>query len=197
MNLQGRVYSRNPESKLDPLFRENWLGKLPVIEGKITAIWEDSSLGGLIRKLKNNHFLIIYEISDLGRHLREAVEILAAVFEFGAILYILSDNVFVASENKISIPGFSAGKRLPVMELCLRVSDMDAARHQGRTRDALLELKSKGKILGRPKGRRKSKLDADREEILKLRRVGCTLEYLSREYEVSIATMSYWLKWQL
>jgi len=193
MNLQGNVYTRNPENKIKPLFCENWLGKLPATEGKISAPWEESTLGRIIRRMEYGHFLIIYEISDLGGNLTEGIEILSAVFELGAILYIVSENVFLAAESYTSIPGFPVGRRMAVIELCLQLADMDRRRRSDLTKAGLKRKQAKGKKLGRPKGASNSKLDADRDEIIRLLKLGCTQNYLAREYGVAPSTMNVWV----
>ncbi len=63
-----------------------------------------------------------------------------------------------------------------------------------RTKEALQAKKATGTKLGRPKGRGKSKLDKDREEILKLIRLKVSKTIIAKQYSTTVANLSRYLK---
>jgi DNA invertase Pin-like site-specific DNA recombinase len=63
-----------------------------------------------------------------------------------------------------------------------------------RTKEGLARARAEGKLLGRPKGPGKSRLDAHREEIIALLKTGSTKTYLAKKYGVTPPTLYNWLK---
>jgi DNA invertase Pin-like site-specific DNA recombinase len=63
-----------------------------------------------------------------------------------------------------------------------------------RTREGLARARANGKLLGRPKGPGKSKLDPYKEEIIALLKTGSSKTYLSKKYKVTPPTLYNWLK---
>jgi len=51
-----------------------------------------------------------------------------------------------------------------------------------------------GKLLGRPKGPGKSRLDPYKEEIIALLKTGSSKIYLAKKYKVTPPTLYNWLK---
>lgn len=193
MNFKGFVYSRNRENLSHPLMAENWLGKLPAYEGKITAPWMKTTLGSLIRRLEDGNFLLIYEYSDLGKNLEEAIEILAELSERGVFLYIVSESVFVVRQGQLSVPGFPGGQILETIELCLRLANRDRERRSALVKAGQKRAGTRNRKINRAKRKYTSRLDKDRDEIIKLFKSGATQLYLAREYGVSVSTMHAWI----
>ena len=63
-----------------------------------------------------------------------------------------------------------------------------------RTIEALHAKKASGVKLGRPKGRGKSKLDENKEEILKLIELKVPKTIIARQYNTSTANLHRFLK---
>ena len=63
-----------------------------------------------------------------------------------------------------------------------------------RTREGLARARANGKLLGRPKGPGKSKLDPYSEEIIALLKTGSSKTYLAKKYKVTAPTLYNWLK---
>jgi DNA invertase Pin-like site-specific DNA recombinase len=63
-----------------------------------------------------------------------------------------------------------------------------------RTREGLERARAKGKLLGRPKGKGKSKLDPYKEEIVALLKTGSSKTYLAKKYKITPPTLYNWLK---
>ena len=54
--------------------------------------------------------------------------------------------------------------------------------------------RAKGKLLGRPKGPGKSKLDKHRDEIIALLKTGSTQVYIAKKYSTSQPNLYNWLR---
>jgi DNA invertase Pin-like site-specific DNA recombinase len=63
-----------------------------------------------------------------------------------------------------------------------------------RTKEGLQAARAKGKLLGRPKGPGKSKLDPMRQEIIALLSNGSTKKYVADRYKTTPANLQNWLK---
>jgi DNA invertase Pin-like site-specific DNA recombinase len=62
-----------------------------------------------------------------------------------------------------------------------------------RTTEGLRVARAKGKLLGRPKGPGKSKLDKYREEIISLIKTGSTQIYIAKKYGTTQPNLYNWL----
>jgi DNA invertase Pin-like site-specific DNA recombinase len=63
-----------------------------------------------------------------------------------------------------------------------------------RTKEALIARKVAGKVLGRPRGVGKSKLDHYRVEIEALLSSGSTQKFIAHRYETTEANLHHWMK---
>ena len=63
-----------------------------------------------------------------------------------------------------------------------------------RTKQGLLAAKEKGKILGRPKGSGKSKLDSFKLEIEALLKNGSSKTFIANRYKTSLPNFYNWMK---
>ena len=63
-----------------------------------------------------------------------------------------------------------------------------------RTTEGLRAARAKGKLLGRPKGAGKSKLDDHKEEIIALLKTGSTQVYIAKKYKTSQPNLFNWLR---
>ena len=63
-----------------------------------------------------------------------------------------------------------------------------------RTKEGLRSARSKGKLLGRPKGPGKSNLDEYRPEIEALLKNGSTKVFIAKRYETTPANLYNWMK---
>jgi Site-specific recombinases, DNA invertase Pin homologs len=63
-----------------------------------------------------------------------------------------------------------------------------------RTMEGLRAARAKGKLLGRPKGPGKSKLDKHREEIISFIKTGSTQIYIAKKYGTSQPNLYNWVK---
>ena len=63
-----------------------------------------------------------------------------------------------------------------------------------RTKQGLNAARAQGKLLGRPKGTGKSKIDEHREEIIALLKNGSTKIFIAKRYGTSKVNLYNWLK---
>lgn len=62
-----------------------------------------------------------------------------------------------------------------------------------RTTEALRARKQQGKLLGRPKGVGKSKLDEHRAEIEALLKNGSTKTWVAHKYQTTVGNLRHWM----
>ena len=63
-----------------------------------------------------------------------------------------------------------------------------------RTTEGLRAAKAQGKLLGRPKGPGKSKLDVHKEEIIAPMKTGSTQVYIAKKYKTTQPNLHNWIK---
>jgi DNA invertase Pin-like site-specific DNA recombinase len=63
-----------------------------------------------------------------------------------------------------------------------------------RTTEGLRVARAKGKLLGRPRGPGKSKLDKHKDEIISLIKTGSTQVYIAKKYGTSQPNLYNWIK---
>ena len=162
-------------------------GKVVFVQEKISGSktsWKNRELFSLVENLNQNDVLITPELSRLGRSTLEVLE----------ILKILKDkdvNVYALKEN-LELNGSMQSKIMSTMLSLFAELERDFI--SIRTKEGLAAAKAKGKLLGRPKGPGKSKLDPMREEIVALLNNGSTKAYISKRYNTTPANLHNWIK---
>lgn len=82
-----------------------------------------------------------------------------------------------------------------VMAMMFRIAaEIERDLIRKRTTEGLRAARAKGKLLGRPKGPGKSKLDAYREEIIALLKNGSTQIHVAKKYGTSQPNLHNWLR---
>ena len=176
------------QSKLDilQLANEKKLGTVNFVEekpsGKVS--WNRRQIARVLDDLSAGDNLIVSELSHLGRSMLECMEILAITLEQKINIYTVKGNWQLDGSipSKIIAMAFSMAAEI----------ERDLASQ--RTKAALKARKKQGLPLGRPKGTGKSKLDEYRPEIFALLNNGSTQKYIARQYNVTEATVSRWVK---
>ena len=154
------------------------------VESNADVSWEDSDLCRIINDFEPGDILSIGDIRDLGRNITEALEILSAIFERGAVLEVVTGSLVF---DPASVCAFWS-------RLFLELVDVEKRRRSERTRVALARKKKEGVRLGTPPGIRRSKLDKHKKQIQEQLRQGITQKFLAGKYKVKPATVSYWMK---
>lgn len=163
------------------------LGKIDFISEKVSGMtsWKNRKLAEVVRNLNSNDILIVPELSRLGRSLIEVLEILNT-------LTLKSVEVYSVKEN-FQLNGSDMQSKVMRTMFAL-FAEIERDLIIARTKEGLQYAREKGKILGRPKGRGKSRLDQYKTEIDSLLKNGSTKVFISKKYGVSSAALWNWMK---
>ena len=161
-------------------------GKVQFIEEKVsgTKSWKERKIKTIINELGDGDRLIVPELSRLGRSMLEIMEILALAKEKGIAIYDVKNGWELngSIQSKVMAMVFSI------------VAEIERDLISKRTREGLRAARAKGRLLGRPKGPGKSKLDEHREEIIALIKTGSTQVYIAKKYRTSQPNLYNWIK---
>lgn len=131
----------------------------------------------ILGRLKKGDVLIVSDISRLSLTLYELMEILTLCLEKEATVYCIKDGYIFDDQMD---------RRLMIRTFKM-VDEIDHSLVSIRTKDALAQIKSTGKSLGRPKGS-ESKLfflDTHKAEILQMLERGESVEAICLRFNVS------------
>ncbi|PKN38570.1 MAG: resolvase [Deltaproteobacteria bacterium HGW-Deltaproteobacteria-2] len=182
-----RVSTADPDtkkSKSDILkfANDRDMGKINFVEeiivGKIP--WRKRQIKNIIDELGSGDKLIVPELSRLGRSMLEVMEILAVAKEKNIAIYDV--------KNGWELNGSIQSKIFSI------AAEIQRDLISKRTIEALKAAKANGKLLGRPRGSGKSKLDVYREEIISLLKNGSTQIYIAKKYKTTQPNLYNWLK---
>ena len=178
----------NEKNKADILkfSNERDFGKVHFVEEKVsgTKSWKERKIKNIIDELGDCDKLIVPELSRLGRSMLEIMEIMAVAKEKGIHIYDVKNGWTLngSIESKVMAMVFSIA------------SEIERDLISKRTVEGLKAARAKGKLLGRPKGPGKSKLDSHKEEIIALLKTGSTQIYISKKYKTTQPNLHNWLR---
>ena len=161
-------------------------GKVHFVEEKVsgTKSWKERKIKKIIDELGDGDRLVVPELSRLGRSMLEVMEILAIAKEKGIAIYDI--------KNGWDLNGSIQSK---VMALVFSIAaEIEKDLISKRTKEGLRVARAKGKLLGRPRGPGKSKLDRYKEEIVALLKTGSTQVYIAKKYKTTQPNLHNWLK---
>jgi DNA invertase Pin-like site-specific DNA recombinase len=161
-------------------------GKVHFVEEKIsgTKSWKERKIKVIIDELGDGDILIVPELSRLGRSMLEIMEIMAVAKEKGISIYDV--------KNGWELNGSIQSK---VMAMVFSIAaEIEKDLISKRTVEGLRAARAKGKLLGRPKGPGKSKLDKYKEEIVALLKTGSTQVYIAKKYGTTQPNLYNWLR---
>jgi len=159
-------------------------GKVHFVEEKVSGAksWKERKIKNIIDELGDGDRLIVPELSRLGRSMLEIMEIMAVAKEKGIAIYDV--------KNKWELNGSIQSK---VMAMVFSIAaEIERDLISKRTTEGLRAARAQGKLLGRPKGPGKSKLDVHKEEIIALMKTGST--HLAKKYKTSQPNLFNWLR---
>lgn len=162
------------------------MGTINFVEEKISGKipWKKRQIKNIIDEHGSGDKLIVPELSRLGRSMLEVLEILAVAKEKNIAIYDV--------KNSWELNGNIQSKYLAmVFSLAVEIQRDLISK---RTIEALKSAKANGKLLGRPRGSGKSKLDIYREEIISLLKNGSTQIYIAKKYKTTQPNLYNWLK---
>ena len=139
-------------------------------------------LGKLLKKLKSGDILVASELSRLGRNLLQVMSILHYCMTTGVQVWTIKDNYRLGVDIQSKVLAFAFGLSAEIERNLI----------SQRTKEALLRLKSEGKILGRPKGRRNNrlKLSGKERKITELRQDKISKSEIARMFKVNRMTVA-------
>lgn len=166
------------------------LGNVEFIEehcsGRIS--YKDRKLGELLESMSKGDILIVPELSRIARSVTQILEVIKITKDKGIILYSLKEN-FSNEEDSISA--------IVTSTIFALVAQIERELISLRTREALQARKAQGIKLGRPKGKGKSKLDANKDDILKMLSYGVPKTLIAKQYNTSVGNLYNFLKNQI
>lgn len=109
---------------------------------------KDRKLGKLLKKMKSGDILICSELSRLGRNLLMIMGILNECMNRNIQVWTIKDNYRLGNDISSKVLAFAFGLSAEIERNLI----------SQRTKEALARKKSEGVILGRPKGRKSSKV---------------------------------------
>lgn len=164
---------------------ERRLGPVEWVEEKVSGAvsWRRRELARAVESLQAGDWLIVPEISRLGRSTLDTLDVLAELRQKEVNVYALKGawTLNGSIESKVF---------LTMMAL---FSEIERDFISARTKEALRARQAAGVKLGRPKGPGKSKLDKYRPEIEALLNNGSTQSFIAKRYGVHPVTLSRWL----
>ena len=163
------------------------LGNVEFIEEHCSGCisYKDRKLGELLESMSKGDILIVPELSRIARSVTQILEVIKITKDKGIILYSLKEN-FSNEEDSISATVTST--------IFALVAQIERELISLRTREALQARKAQGVKLGRPKGKGKSKLDANKDDILKMLSFGVPKTLIAKQYNTSVGNLYNFLK---
>ncbi len=161
---------------------EEWIEE--TISG--TKSYEKRELGKIIKKIKKDDIIICSELSRLGRSLFMIMEILNQCMKIGCKIYSIKDNYRLGDDIQSKVLAFAFGLSAEIERNLI----------SQRTKEALKRKKEEGVVLGRPKGKKSSKvkLTGKFELIQSYLKKGKTKTWVSKKLKVHRNTLNKFLK---
>ena len=188
--LRVSTIDQNTEkNKMDVLkfVNDKKLGNVEFVEEQISgkSNFKNRQLGALLERMEKGDILIVPELSRIARSITQIFEVIDITKQKGIELYSIKEN-FTNTDKSIT-----STVTTTVFAL---VAQIERDLISLRTIEALQAKKANGEKLGRPKGRGKSKLDENREEILKLVELKVPKTIIARQYNTSTANLHRFLR---
>jgi DNA invertase Pin-like site-specific DNA recombinase len=152
-----------------------------VVSGKVS--WKRRRIKEVIDCLGKDDWIIVAELSRLGRSMLEIMEIISEAKQKEINIHAIKNNWTLNGtiESKILLMVFSMA------------SEIERDLISSRTTEALRVRKESGVKLGRPKGAGKSKLDPHKDEIMALLRDGVPKTLVAKKYGTAIVNLYNWI----
>ena len=154
-----------------------------------TKNYDKRKLGKLLERVKEDDIIICSELSRLGRSLFMIMEILNHCMEKGCKVWTIKDNYRLGDDIQSKVLAFAFGLAAEIER------DLIAQ----RTKEALARKKAEGVTLGRPVGRKSSKvkLSGKEEYIRELLNQGVSISEIARIYKIHRNTVSKFIRERL
>jgi DNA invertase Pin-like site-specific DNA recombinase len=148
---------------------------------------KERRLDELLDILREGDMLIVSELSRLGRSVGQVITIVDQLIKKKVRVTCLKENISIKSNERRDI-------HTKVMVTMFSLfAEIERDLISERTKEGLARARAEGKLLGRPPGPGKSKLDPYEDEIIALLKTGSTKTYLAKKYGVTPPTLYNWL----
>lgn len=146
-----------------------------------TKNYDKRQLGKLLKKVKSDDVIICSELSRLGRNLFMIMEILNICMNKDCKMWTIKDHYRLGDDIESKVLAFAFGLSAEIERNLI----------SQRTREALARKKSEGVVLGRPKGRKstKVKLSGKENTIKDLLDQGVSKTQIARIFKVDRMTV--------
>ena len=147
-----------------------------------TKNYDKRELGTLLDQVQKNDLIICSELSRLGRSLFMIMEILNHCMNKECRVWTIKDGYRLGDDIQSKVLAFAFGISAEIERNLI----------SQRTKEALARKKAEGVILGRPRGRKSSKLKLSGKEdyIMELREQGVSITNIAKIYKVNRNTVS-------
>ena len=162
-------------------------GQVEFVSEKVSGnkSWKKRKLFDVVESLTTGDVLIVPELSRLGRSLVNVLDVLNILKDKDVAVYSVKENFQLNGTDMQS----------KVMRTMLTLfAEIERDLISARTKEGLAAARANGKLLGRPKGIGKSRLDVHREPIIALLKNGSQRQFIAKRYGVTPAALLHWLK---
>lgn len=147
---------------------------------------KDRRIDELLESLSSGDTLIVSELSRLGRSLSQVIGIVDQLIENGVKFIAIKQGMKLDGERDMTA-------KIQVAMFGL-LAELERDLISERTKMGIARAKSEGKVVGRPKGSRKSALDSKMFEIQSLLEKGISKASIAKLLGVSGPSLHYFLK---
>jgi len=180
--LKNQKYEIMNYSDKNDLAVSSWV-EIKVSSRKST---KERLIDTLLERLNNGDTLIVAELSRLGRSVGQISIIVNTLVETGVKLICIKENIKLNGS-----PDIQSKVMLTMFSL---FAEIERDLISERTKAGLARAKAEGKLIGRPKGLGKSRLDGNEEEIKELLKKGVSKASIAKIYECSWPCVSHFAK---
>ncbi len=147
-----------------------------------TKNYDKRQLGRLLNRIKTDDVIVCSELSRLGRNLFMIMEILNTCMNKGCKVWTIKDHYRLGDDIESKVLAFAFGLSAEIERNLI----------SQRTKEALARKKAEGITLGRPKGRKSSKvkLSGKEQTIRDLLEAGVSKSEIARIFKVNRMTVA-------
>ncbi len=170
-------FCQNQNIKIDGWIEETISG---------TQNYNKRELGRLLQKVQKDDLIICAELSRLGRNLFMIMEILNICMTKECKVWTIKDNYRLGEDIQSKVLAFAFGLSAEIERNLI----------SQRTKEALARKKAEGVVLGRPKGRKSSKVKlSGKEEVIRvLLEQNVSKSEIARIFKVDRMTVDSFIK---
>ncbi len=140
----------------------------------------------LLEKLETGDTLIVSELSRLGRSVSQIITIIDTLIKKQVKVIIIKQGIVINGENdmqtKVMITMFSL------------FAEIERDLISERTKNGIARARAEGKLIGRPRGNGKSKLDCKKDQIIDLLEKKVSKASIAKMLDVSPQAIQHYVK---